>query len=42
MKIIFIDESELTCNEITFSGNDLIADGYRIIPIDEIEKIETI
>ena len=42
MKIIFIDGSELTCNEITFSGHELVADGYRIVSIGEIEKIETI
>ena len=39
MKIIFTDGSVLECNEIEFSGCEIIVDGYRIVSIGEIEKI---
>lgn len=39
MTIELIDGSILTCSEIYISGNNLICDDYRIVPIDEVKII---
>ena len=38
--ILFEDGEVLTCNTLEVNGTDLIADGYRIVSIFEIERIE--
>ena len=39
MKIIYTDGSVLTCNTIEVCGKDYLCDGYRIVPICDVEKI---
>lgn len=39
MTIIFNDGSTLTCEEIEIDGFTIIADSYREVPTDDIEKI---
>lgn len=39
MTIIYNDGSTLECSEIEISYDVLIADGYREVPIEDIEKI---
>lgn len=39
MAIVYYDGSELYCEEIEISVEGLIADGYRIVPFNEIERI---
>ena len=41
MRIIFYDGSELTCNTIEIYGSDLYCDEYRIVPMCDVERIET-
>lgn len=43
MVIIFYDGSRLECEEIEVSGDgiNLIADGYRIVPLIEVLRIIT-
>lgn len=42
MIITFTDGSTLTGNTIKFAGNEIIIDDYRIVPLEEIESIETV
>jgi hypothetical protein len=39
MKIYFYDGGVLSCSEIEFGADGLIADGYRLIPLNEITRI---
>lgn len=39
MVIIMYDGGVLTCNEIEFCGDDIIVDGYRRLPIEDVQKI---
>lgn len=41
MKVIYYDESILECDEIRFSGEELIADDIYTVPLEEIERIES-
>lgn len=43
MIITYYDGSTLTCNEITFDGDgrNLIADGCRIVPLQDVQRIES-
>lgn len=40
MRIYCYDGSKLDCTVIEFSGNNLIADEYYFVPLDEIVRIE--
>ena len=40
MEIIYNNGSILECSTIEFYGGDLYVDGYRIVSIDEVERIE--
>lgn len=40
MEIIYNDGSILECSTIEFYGSDLYVDDYRIVPIDDVERIE--
>ena len=41
MIIIMYDGSVLECNKIEIYGNELIADDYRIVPIIDVNRIES-
>ena len=41
MRIIYCDGGELKCSTIEVEGMNLIADGYRIVPIVEVASIIT-
>lgn len=41
MKIIYNDGSVLTCNTIEVIGNDYFCDEYRIVPICDVDHIES-
>lgn len=40
MKIIYTDGSILTGYTIEFCGKKIIVDDYRVVDIDEIDRIE--
>ena len=40
MEIIYNDGSILECSTIEFYGSDLYVDDYRIVSIDDVERIE--
>lgn len=40
MVIIYNDGGILECNTIEFYGSDLYVDEYRIVSIDDVERIE--
>ena len=39
MTVIYTDGSILECSEIEIYGNEIVCDEYRIVPINEVEKI---
>lgn len=39
MTVIYTDGSRLECSEIEINGDKIICDEYRIVPINEVEKI---
>ena len=41
IKLIYCDGSVLTCYDLKVCGNNYICDDYRIVPICDIERIET-
>lgn len=41
MIIYMYDGSELECNSIEISGDILCADGYRLVNVCDVDRIET-
>ena len=41
MRIIFYDGSEMECAEVYFTENELIVDGYRVVPLITVQRIVT-